>query len=226
MERHEDLDLETLRDRLRRVPIFPLPSTVLIPGGHLPLHVFEPRYRAMVRDCLAGDRLMAVGLLAGEEEDPRPPIHPVSGLGLISAHAELPDGRFFILLEGLIRARIVKELRTSEPYRQVRVVPIPDDDPHDGAALALSGQILQRLVLDLARHLPEDTGQPLVKACLRERNPGRLADVIGAAVLVDHEQRQRFLEESDPERRLDLMTMAVSAVLTRIGDVRGERSPN
>lgn len=230
MEESSTFDKATVRARLRRLPVFPLPNAVLLPGGHLPLHVFEPRYRALVRDALASDRMLAVALLredeSGAAESGPPAFHAVTGLGRISAQTELPDGRFYVLLEGLMRTRVVQELRSDEPYRLVRAIPVPDDEPMDWDRFSLSGKILRRLVLDLARHLPEDTGGPLVKACTKERDPGRLADIVGSAILADNEQRQRFLEESDAERRLDLMTLAISAVLQKLGDRNGSNAPN
>jgi Lon protease-like protein len=221
-------DSGTIRERLKRLPVFPLPNGVLIPGGHLPLHVFEPRYRALVRDCLRDDRLFAVGLLEQEElVGAKPPaIRPVAGLGEISAHAELSDGRFFILVKGIARTRILEELRSPKPYRVVRAVAVHEEHPLDAEQLSVSTQVLKRLVSDLTRHLPEEAGKPMAEACLAEPDPGLLADTVASAVLVDTAQRQRFLEELDVVRRLELMNLAVAAVLERISSRSGGRTFN
>jgi len=80
---------------LTSLPIFPLANCVLLPGGLLPLHVFEPRYRAMVKDCLATHKAMAIALISetgGRDANRHPAIEGVCGLGVIIDHVELPDG--------------------------------------------------------------------------------------------------------------------------------------
>src|SRR5262245_34911268 len=95
------------------LPIFPLPTVQLFPHALLPLHVFEPRYRALLKDCLAGQSVMAVPMLEPGYEahyHERPAVRALCGLGLIVAHEPLADGRANILLRGVTRARIVEEL--------------------------------------------------------------------------------------------------------------------
>src|SRR5260370_32604395 len=89
----------------RRIPLFPLPGVVLLPGTLLPLHIFEPRYRAMVADALAGDRTIGMAMLkrGWEESDADPPIRLVGGAGEIVESERLEDGRYNILLEGPFR---------------------------------------------------------------------------------------------------------------------------
>jgi len=200
--------------------IFPLPASVLIPGGHLPLHIFEPRYRRMVADALEGDRVLAVALLAPGWEPSyqgRPEVAKVLGAGFIQ-HAELlPDGRFNIVLHGVARARLVRELDPTRPYRVVEAEPIPDRaDESDQARLSAASQGLRQLVLDLASVLPDNAAAPLAEACMRERDPGRLADLVGAAVLVDHRLRQEFLEETRTLRRLEWVSETVAQVLLQV----------
>ena len=94
------------------LPLFPLPNVVLFPNVFLPLHVFEPRYREMVADALAGDRLVGMVLLRpGYERDyeGRPPIYPVGCRGVMTHAERLADGRFNIVLRGLDRFRITGE---------------------------------------------------------------------------------------------------------------------
>ena len=102
-----------------QLPLFPLPNVVLFPGVYLPLHIFEPRYRAMVVDALDGDRLIGMVLLRpGFEEDyeGRPPVFDVGCAGVITHHERLQDGRFNIVLQGTERFRIRDEDH-SRPYR-------------------------------------------------------------------------------------------------------------
>ncbi|HVL67413.1 MAG TPA: LON peptidase substrate-binding domain-containing protein [Vicinamibacterales bacterium] len=116
------------------LPLFPLPNVVLFPNVFLPLHVFEPRYRAMVADALEGDRLIGIVLLRpGWEGDyeGRPAVYPIGCAGVITHHERLPDGRYNIVLRGLEKFRVVEEA----PGRSYRVAtietlhePVPDGD--------------------------------------------------------------------------------------------------
>ena len=102
---------------LIRVPIFPLAGALLLPRTRLPLHIFEPRYRAMVSDALAGDRLIAM-VQPRDQEDP-PAVFGIGCLGRIVNSEQLEDGRYNIVLEGLTRLRIAQEADVTTPYRQV-----------------------------------------------------------------------------------------------------------
>lgn len=110
-----------------RIPVFPLAGAIVFPRGRLPLHIFEPRYRAMIRDAMAGDKV--IGMVQPRDHGPdeqswRPPLFEIGGLGRISQCSETPDGRYLISLDGLTRFRIARELDVVTPYRQVE----PDYD--------------------------------------------------------------------------------------------------
>ena len=122
------------------LPLFPLPNVVLFPGALLPLHIFEPRYRAMTADALEGDRRLGMVLLQpGWETDyeGRPPIFPVGCSGVIVYSTELEDGRYNIVLRGLDRFRVVSEDH-ERPYRRAEIEVVPDRslDGNERAALA------------------------------------------------------------------------------------------
>src|SRR5436189_563019 len=105
------------------LPLFPLPNVVLFPNVFLPLHVFEPRYREMVGDALAGDRLIGMVLLRPGYErdyDGRPPVYPVGCRGVMTHAERLPDGRYNIVLRGLDRFRIIAEDH-DRSYRQAAI---------------------------------------------------------------------------------------------------------
>src|SRR5438874_10875680 len=94
------------------LPLFPLPNVVLFPNVFLPLHIFEPRYRDMVADALASDRLIGMVLLKpGWERDyeGRPPVYPIGCSGVMTHAARLPHGRYNILLRGVERFRILAD---------------------------------------------------------------------------------------------------------------------
>ena len=101
------------------IPIFPLPNVVLFPNVFLPLHIFEPRYRAMVKDALASDRIIGMVLLRPGFESNyagRPSVYPIGCAGLITHSEPLPDGRFNIVLRGLEKFRMTGEA-SGQPYR-------------------------------------------------------------------------------------------------------------
>jgi len=110
------------------IPLFPLPNAVLFPNVFMPLHIFESRYRAMVADALAGDRIIGMVLLkAGFEADyeGRPPVYPVGCAGLITHSEPLPDGRYNIVLKGIEKFRVTGE-DSSRAYRLASVAPMPE----------------------------------------------------------------------------------------------------
>jgi uncharacterized protein len=111
------------------VPIFPLPNVVLFPKTLLPLHIFEERYRAMVKSVLEGDSTIAIVLLRGEDLPSRPaekpPVHDIACLGRIETYEKLEDGRYNILVSGTRRVRLLWEVESS-PYRRAEVEPLED----------------------------------------------------------------------------------------------------
>ncbi len=115
------------------IPIFPLPNVVLFPNVFLPLHIFEPRYRAMVNDALTGDRIIGMVLLQpGHEADyeGRPPVFPVGCAGVMTHSERLDDGRFNIVLRGMERFRIAGE-DNCKPYRIAQVSGLPEAVPDE-----------------------------------------------------------------------------------------------
>ena len=106
------------------IPIFPLPTVVLLPGEVLPLHIFEPRYVEMIRDSIASHHVIGmVEVMPGFENDlpGSPPVRDVGCVGFIASHEELPDGRYLLWLFGLERFRIEEEPDANTQYRQARV---------------------------------------------------------------------------------------------------------
>ena len=100
------------------LPVFPLPGALLLPGAHLPLHVFEPRYRNLVTDVLAEDRIFGVIQPVDGDDDP-PRLYPVGCAGRIQQLSKIQDGRFLILIAGLQRFRVEYEHELRRGYRCV-----------------------------------------------------------------------------------------------------------
>jgi len=107
-----------------RLSIFPLAGSLLLPGMHLPLHIFEDRYRALINDAMARDR--QIGMIQPKEGGNRPALFDVGCVGKIIDIEALDDGRFNVVLEGLARFRVVEEIDASTAFRQVRAE-IEDD---------------------------------------------------------------------------------------------------
>src|SRR5450432_1995489 len=99
-------DAEAVASALEAMPIFPLPGVVLFPGALVPLHVFEPRYRALLADCLATHKCMALAFLLDNRVDAerQPGIARIAGVGMVVEHTALADGRSNIVLKGHARA--------------------------------------------------------------------------------------------------------------------------
>ncbi len=201
------------------IPIFPLPNVVFFPHTVLPLHVFEPRYRQMLADCLAGERRLAVVLLKpGWEEDyyGRPAVHAVAGAGEIIQFEMLPDGRSDIVLGGLGRIVIEGEVPSPNPYRIASVSWLDDVYPPRGEE-ALDPQIerLRQLCGQLLSTLPQPV-PGLVELLTDHDRPGAFVDRVSSLVVHEMEARQRLLELNDVERRMAEVITHVEGLLRRM----------
>ncbi|MDQ4420323.1 LON peptidase substrate-binding domain-containing protein [Sphingobium sp. DEHP117] len=135
----------------QRISLFPLAGALLFPGAHLPLHIFEPRYRALVSDALARDRL--IGMVQPAEEGLKPRLYEVGCLGRIAECEALEDGRFNIILAGLARFRILRELDVTTPFRQVEAEVEPEGRNDDEALSAVARAALEQEARRFAEHL-------------------------------------------------------------------------
>lgn len=202
------------------MPIFPLPDLTFFPHTLLPLHVFEARYRALVMDCLARDRRMAVvGLKPGYEAayEGRPEVYEIAGVGRIIQCARLATGRYNILLKGERRVRIDREVPADTLYRLVAATPLGETGADRPAVGALVARVTARClgILRAVNRPTADLEQSLAGAA-----PGALCDQIASAVVPDAAVRQELLEELDVERRLSRLAGALDDLYTRM---TGER---
>jgi uncharacterized protein len=166
------------------IPIFPLPNVVLFPAALLPLHIFEPRYRAMVNDALDGERLVGMVMLCPGWEtkyEGAPPVYPVGCAGFITHAERLPDGRYNIVLRGLEKFRIVHERRArdgAETYRVAGVESIVEAAAHRAAGTLndarkrLEQLIAKRLHRSADESIPKDIAdEDLVHAIAQHLDP-------------------------------------------------------
>jgi hypothetical protein len=205
------------RDTLAALPIFPLPNCVLLPGGLMPLHVFEPRYRELTRDCLAGHHYMGIARLRPGFETTyygRPPVYERFGVGRIICSEELPDGRFALLLRGVARVELERELPAQRSYRQVEAR-ILTDLTHDRDEAFGHHRQLVSLCDRLAEVI--DEGGPQLRDLARSfDDPGACADAIAAALVMDSDARQELLEALDPMVRIQRTLGHVSHMLCEL----------
>ncbi|HEX7841873.1 MAG TPA: LON peptidase substrate-binding domain-containing protein [Kofleriaceae bacterium] len=207
---------------LASLPIFPLPNCVLLPGGMFPLHVFEKRYRELTRDCLAGHQLMGLARLRPGFESSyygRPPVYDTCGIGRIICSEELPSGQFRLVLRGIARAEIARELPPDRIYRQVEARALDDIsyDPIDAHAH-------QRRLIALCDRLAEvmDQGGAELRDLVRSfDSPGACADAVAAALVMDADARQELLEARDPMVRLQRTLGHVSHLLCELAPCQG-----
>ena len=199
------------------IPIFPLPDLALFPNTLLPLHIFEPRYRAMVTDSLARDRRLAiVGLKQGYEGDyaGRPAVHEVAGLGRIVKCERMAIGRFNILLKGEMRVRIERELPSDTLYRLAQSVELPDAGAERDAVPSLLDEVKRacRRILEAVRRATPEMEETLAAAAA----PGILCDQVASAVIPSPAVRQALLEELDVERRLRRLLAELEDLLQQL----------
>jgi Lon protease-like protein len=199
------------------VRLFPLPNLVLFPHVVQGLHVFEPRYRQLMADTLAGDRLFAVALLRPgweDEYDERPAVEPVCCLGRVSWHEKLSDGRYNLRLKALSRARISEEVPTDRLYRTARASLIADVSPADTSLLS---QLRKRLAdAVLPRFAPEGPAAEQLRELFRGEMPlGHVTDVLSYALPLPLELKQALLCEAHVERRAEVLMHALALSAAR-----------
>ena len=170
------------------LPLFPLPNVVLFPNVFLPLHIFEDRYRVMVQDALAGDRILGMVLLRGgpEQGAPMPPIYNVGCSGLITHSEPAGEGRSNIVLRGLERFRIVEEDHTR-PYRQAMVESLPEPTVGD-TVLRRHRERLEELLSRRLRAKGSDAWMPSQMA------DGDLVNALSQYLELDAVEKQALLE--------------------------------
>ena len=193
----------SLEDALDAIPIFPLPQVVLFPEAVLPLHVFEPRYRALLKDCLATHgALVIANIVGGEDEYGRPRIAPVAGGGIVIEDQTLADGRANIVVLGKARLRL-EELAPDEsrPYRMARATVLEDLDTrvpnHDRAALVAAATMFAS---EVKRHDPHFSFK--MPSTI---DAAHIADLCAFQLVVDARTRQAILDELDPRERVSLV---------------------
>jgi uncharacterized protein len=188
-----------------RVPIFPLAGALLFPRAQLPLHIFEERYREMVRDALAGPGRIAMiqpKPVAGEAEGgDHPPLFRAGCLGEIVGVEELDDGRFNIVLQGSHRFRLIAEADIGTPYRQADVdLAAFDDSEPDPLPLILRSSVERE-----ARRFGDALGLAVDWDAVGRLDDEMLVNAISQVAPFDPGAKQALLEEPQLHGRAELV---------------------
>jgi Lon protease-like protein len=181
--------------------LFPLPGAILFPRSQIPLHIFEPRYREMVRDVIDGAGQIAMIQPLRFDDDNQAPLYGVGCVGEVVAVEELDDGRFNIVLLGSNRFRLVKEADVDAPYRCADVT-IEDFDDSEPPPLAP----IQRAEVEReARRLGDVLGLAVDWAAVAQLDDEMLVNAIAQVAPFDIGAKQALLEQANLDGRADLL---------------------
>jgi Lon protease-like protein len=187
--------------RTMRVPLFPLPAAILFPRSQLPLHIFESRYREMVRDAIDGAGRIAMIQPHRLDDDNQAPLYAVGCLGELVGVEELEDGRFNIVLLGSNRFRLVREAEVDAAYRcaDVDIEAFDDDEPPPLA-------MIQRAEVEReARKLGDALGLAVDWAAVTRLDDEMLVNAIAQVAPFDIGAKQALLESPSLDERSDLL---------------------
>ncbi|WP_442678563.1 LON peptidase substrate-binding domain-containing protein [Sphingomonas sp. ASY06-1R] len=186
-----------------RLSIFPLGGALLLPGAFLPLHIFEPRYRALVSDALARDRRIAmIQPLPGSEGD-HPALFDIGCVGKIGQVEALPDGRFNVVLEGVSRFRLLRELDVTTPFRQV-LADLESFDRDAGDELVLASTARAGIERE-ARRFAAAHGYDIDWDQVARLDDESLVNGLAQVIPFDIAAKQALLEAANLDVRADLL---------------------
>lgn len=210
----------TAKDVPTTLAVFPLAGALLLPGGRLPLNIFEPRYLQMVDNAIAGDRLIGMiqpRLDGNLRNDGEPEICEAGCIGRVTSFAESGDGRYLISLEGVCRFRVSQELVVKTPYRQCRVVPFVGDLSEDP-----TGREIDRLGLLRAfrAYLDANELEADWDSVSRAEN-AMLVNALSMMAPYGAAEKQALLEAPDLKTRADTLIAITEMVLARKNDEFG-----
>lgn len=187
------------------VPVMTLPNTAFFPQALMPLYIFEPRYRQMLRDCLATNRLFAVAgldLAASGDANTFEPPHRIASVGIVRACQKNENGTSNLLLQGLCRVEIVKIIR-DEPYRRIQIRALTSA----AGASADENEALRRelaRLLSLKLKLAASESKEMTSFLKTVDDPEAFVDIAAFSLCEDLPLKQKLLETLDVHRRLKL----------------------
>lgn len=195
---------------ITRLSIFPLAGALLFPRMQLPLHIFEPRYRALVSDAMARDR--RIGMIQPKGPGEPPPLFDTGCVGRIAHVEALDDGRYNLVLEGLARFRLVRELDVSTPFRQIEAE-LEADEPADPLALAMRSALESE-----SRRYAEAQGYAVDWNAVSRLDDESLVNGIAQIAPFDAAAKQALLEARDLADRAELIIQLMQFFGRHAGD--------
>lgn len=211
---------EFLSDFKGTAPLFPLDTVVLYPNVLTPLHIFEPRYRQMIEHALEADRYIAMALL--DETAPaaeKPPIHPITCLGRISAEEKLDDGRYYVVLQGLARAQIVRELEQPDLLYRTAELELCETQESTGSHVE-DDLIRHEAVLRYRRAFPHVNVNKVFYELLGADCPlGVFCDIVANSLRQPPEEAQRILAATNAQQRAKILLEQINR------QIKSGRSP-
>lgn len=196
----------------RRLSIFPLGRAILFPRMQLPLHIFEPRYRALINDATARDQ--RIGMIQPRATGEPPPLFQIGCIGRIADIQALEDGRFNIVLEGEARFRIVRELEVATPFRQVQALPMSDEEDDPGILTSTERAALEMESRRFADHL----GYKVDWDAIGRLDDETLVNAIAQVAPFDIASKQALIEADLLSERSEML---VQLMQFQRGDNRG-----
>jgi Lon protease-like protein len=218
--------------RLFTAPLFPLGHPALFPSMAQPFQIFEPRYRVMTADALAGEGLIAMATLRpGWEPDYNSKtvaIEPIVCVGKIAAHEKLEDGRYLLMLRGICRAEVLEEVPTDEPYRVGRLKELKKVIPN--VSKFCREKRRKDLMEALSQLCPKTEHRPaLAPLMASDICLGELCDVLAFALKMPAHESYRVLAEIDIDRRsefvLDVIRRRLQQAKSMPADGKGKCFP-
>jgi len=199
------------------LPIFPLDGALLLPGGALPLQIFEPRYLNMVDDAMSGERLIGMIQTSAGGDRSRPRLARVGCAGRVTSYAETGDGKYLITLTGLCRFDVGEEVSTLTPYRQVRPHWGPYARDLEGEEVALEFDRAPFLLV--LRRFLDLHGLGLEWEAVNIAPAAPLINSLSMALPFDRAEKQALLEAADvDERRVALTALLEMGLAAPIDD--------
>ena len=194
----------------QRLTIFPLTGAILFPGLQLPLHIFEPRYRAMVSDVLARDR--RIGMIQPQRPTEGAPLFEIGCVGKIGEFEALEDGRYNLVLEGESRFRMLRELDVTTPFRQIEAELIEDSD--DEVLSSIERASFERE----ARRFADVQGYSVDWDSVERLDDVSLIDGVSQIAPFDPASKQALLEARNLRERCELLIQLMQFFTHRDGD--------
>lgn len=194
--------------------VFPLPNLVMFPHVMQAVHIFEPRYRALLEEAVEDDRLIALGVhMPGWQKDHegRPPLRSTGCLCRVATHQRTPEGTYNVLLLGVRRLRLVAEMPPSRPFRVFEAEIMEEHEPEQ-VTPGTATELQQKLLAAFKRTMPKMPAayDQLDQLLGSQITLGMLADIVSYTLDLDVEWKMRLLGECDAFRRAEALLEAMA----------------